>query len=164
MKTSILSISILFLMMTIMQGCTKGDTGPQGPAGHDGNANVMTYVYNVSWVKEPPSYTCDIYDTDITQDIVNYGVVLVYMSNGSGGWTALPCTLPGGSTYTTSYTPVHYLNGVTIWKSDSDMQQTADPGTSSFKVIAISATVYKAHPTLNWKDCNEVERALKLAD
>ena len=164
MKTSIFSIPVLLFMIVILQGCTKGDTGPQGPAGHDGNANVMTYVYNVSWVKSPPDYYTDIYDTDITQDIVDYGVVLVYMSNGSGGWIALPCTFPITSTYSTTYTPVHYLNGVTIWKTDTDLQQTSDPGSKSIKVIAISATVYKAHPTLNWKDCQEVERVLKLAD
>ena len=161
MKNSILLLLTLIALMITINSCIKGDTGP---AGRDGNANVLSQQFTVTWTQSPPDYYCDIFDSDITQAIVDYGSVEVFMSNGSGGWIALPCTLPITSTYSSTYTPVHYLNGVTIWKTDTDLAQTADPGSKTFKVVCISANLLKAWPKVDWKNYEEVKKILKLAD
>ena len=159
MKNAIFFMVTIATVMLIANGCTKGDTGP---AGRDGNANVLSRQFTVTWTQSPPDYFCDIYDPDITQAIVDYGSVEVYMSNGSNGWIALPCTLPITSSYSSTYTPVHYLNGVTIWKTDTDMAQAADPGPKTFKVVCISESFLYAHQKVNWKNYEEVKKILNL--
>ena len=161
MKKSVYLVFTLLAVMITVNSCMKGDTGP---AGRDGNANVLSHQYIVTWTQSPPDYYCDINDPDITQDIVDYGLVEVYMSNGSGGWIALPCTLPVTSTYASTYTPVHYLYGVSIWKTDTDLAQTTDPGPKSIKIVCISEGFLYANKNVNWKNYEEVKKVAGLTD
>ena len=162
-KTNFLVFTVFAVLLTF-NGCKKGDTGPQGPAGADGNADVHAQVFTVSsWIFSTPYYSADIVDTDITQSIVDYGAVIIYISNGSGGWELFPVTVFHGS-YSSYYTAVHYLHGVTIWISDSDSVQPADPGTKTFKIIAISSQVMIAHPDLDWSNYSKVQKTLRLTD
>ncbi|MFH0893729.1 MAG: hypothetical protein V2A54_04775 [Bacteroidota bacterium] len=145
----------------------KGDYQPKGnyqPAGNYGNANIVSNQFTVTWTLSAPAYYCTIYDGNITQSIVDNGSVEVYMSNGSGGWIALPYTMPMSSTYASTYTPVHYLGGVTVWKYDTDYTQASDPGTTTFKVVCVSYAGKIANPNLNWNDYNEVKNAFNLKD
>jgi len=158
----------MFLVACIaIAGCAKdGDTGPQGPQGapgQNGNANVKSQTFTVvsaDWVYTAPSYGVDIVDNDITQAIVDDGIVMVFMSNGSGGWTALPFTVYPSNLYGSTFVPVHYLNGVTIWKTDSDLTQPVNPGTQTFKVIAVKAQFKLANPHINWLDYEQVQKVI----
>ena len=80
-----LSLLIVVIIATTFNACTKGDTGPQGSAGangYNGNANVNTQTFTISsWSFNSPSYSASVTDYDITQDIVDNGAVMVYVSN-----------------------------------------------------------------------------------
>ena len=160
----------LFVAVSLyFAGCAKdGDTGPQGPAGtngKDGNANVHTQIFTVNnWYYDAPSYGVDIVDTQITQDIADYGVVMVYVSNGGGGWTALPFTDYPSATYSSTYVFVHYFQGVTVWKTDSDLTQPLFPGSFTFKVVTISESLRIANPHVNYLDYKSVQLAFGLKD
>lgn len=157
MRTTMKTILALCLVAgAILTGCKKGDKGdigPQGPAGTNGtngtngNANVVGQTFTVTaWTQSSPSYYTNISVPSITQLIVDKGAVLVYMSNGSGGWTQLPLTYPVTATYSKNYEVVHYLGGFTIWVTDSDLTQAVNPGTKVFKVIIIEGIRIKSMP------------------
>ncbi len=134
------------LATVFMFSCTKeGKVGPQGPAGingtngTDGNANVHSYTYNgasANWALSAPNYYCDLTVPEITQSIIDNGAVLVYLSNGSGGWLALPF-VQWYNGYGHQYNAVISVGAIRIWVSDSDLTQASNPGTVSFKVVVM---------------------------
>ena len=140
------------LSLTLFSSCKKKTYG---------NTDTETNTYSVSWTWEDPSYTCTISDPAITQEVVDKGAVLVYISNGNGGWVALPCTIPIDGTYSSTYTPTHYVGGVKIWKTDTDLL-TLDPGTSSIKLVILSQHALLENPNVDWTDYKEVEEAVAL--
>jgi len=81
MKTK---LSILTLMaatsLLILSGC--GEKGPAGRDGLDGNANVISspwYTPN-SWNGQTGDWYFDVSNSAISQDIVESGVILAYVS------------------------------------------------------------------------------------
>lgn len=74
--------------------CTKegpeGPAGPQGPAGEEGSANVTSIVGTSNNTYNGGSADFDYVLTTslITQDVIDEGVVIGYVST-SGGWTPL---------------------------------------------------------------------------
>lgn len=148
-----ISIFQLLFMLPLFFACSKDKYG---------NTDIKTNIHTVyNWTFEDPSYTCVINDADITQDVVDNGAVHVYMSNGGGGWVALPCTLPMSETYASTYTPVHFVGGVKIWQTDTDLL-TLDPAQKTFKVIILSEHDMILHPNVDWTNYEEVETALHL--
>jgi hypothetical protein len=172
-KVKLISIKyFVFALLISLAACEgdKGDVGPAGPAGPTGatgatgnaNAKVQTFT-GVTWTISAPGYYCSMTDADITQDMVDNGTIMVYLSNGSGGWIALPYTIPINSTYSSTFTPVHYLNGVTVWKYDTDYTQAVDPGPKTFKVVVIAG--HSPLPIgLNLTNYDAVKAAFNLAD
>jgi hypothetical protein len=85
-------ITISFLLISISSilwtGCVKeGPVGPQGPSGtngtngFDGNANVIASPwYTPSWTGQTGDWYFDVANAAISQDIVEGGVILAYMS------------------------------------------------------------------------------------
>lgn len=149
MKKSILFIALLALV-TI--SCKKDKYG---------NTDVYSNTYTVSWTFEDPSYTASMSVSEITQDVLDNGAVMVYMSNNNGGWIALPYTLPMSSTYSSTFTPVIYNGGVKVWKTDTDLL-TLDPGTSTFKVVVLTQKQLIAHPNVVLTDYNSVAEEFEL--
>jgi hypothetical protein len=147
---------IFITLLIIVASCKKDDDSAYG------NAKIYSAQYTVTWTAEAPGYYCTIDDEYITQDIVDNGSVEVYMSNGSDGWISLPMTLPISSTYSSTFTPVHYLGGVTVWALDTDTEQSADPGSTTFKVVCISAAVKLANSNLDWNNYAAVKKAFNL--
>jgi hypothetical protein len=76
-------------------GCT-GSEGPQGPAGTDGNANVIasTWYTPTSWAGQSGDWYFDLSNANITKDIVESGVVLAYVSLPNDIYTAPVRPLP----------------------------------------------------------------------
>ncbi len=156
-------IAALLLFFATFSACKK--EGPAGPAGKDGNANVKSQTFTVgSWNYSAPSYYADISYGAITQDIINSGAVLVYVSNGSGGYSQLPLTYYTSSSYSSTFEVVSAPGAVRIYATDSDLLQPANPGTRVFKVVAISSSARAAHPGLDWNDYAAVKHALQLND
>ena len=147
---------IFITLLIIVASCKKDDDSAYG------NAKIYSSQYTVTWTEEAPGYYCIMDDEYITQDIVDNGSVEVYMSNGSDGWISLPVTIPISSTYSSTFTPVHYLGGVTVWAFDTDTEQSADPGSTTFKIVCISATVKLANSNLDWNNYAAVKKAFNL--
>jgi hypothetical protein len=86
MKIKTITISLLIgLSAFVWTSCVKeGPIGPQGPAGVDGNANVIAspwYTPN-SWNYDNATleYYFDVSNSAITSDIVENGAILAYAS------------------------------------------------------------------------------------
>ena len=72
----------------------KGDQGEQGLAGEngeDGNANVNTYVYDLS-SESGSSIPVDL--PEFTQDVIDNDLIIGYLQNGAGSGTYYP--IPAG--------------------------------------------------------------------
>lgn len=76
---------LLLCVALVALGCAKGDTGPTGPAGETGSANVIcsdwyspsTWNAEAEFGAAQRTYTMP--DTLLTQEIIDGGVVLVYV-------------------------------------------------------------------------------------
>ena len=172
MKKHMIKTTAAFLLMliaTTMNSCVKGDKGDTGPIGAtgaqgpQGNANVHAgtvtigysdWVYDVSlW-----EYSSQATYAQITQDVVNNGMVSAFLSNdGGSSWIALPATAYFSSTESFQIGFKYHVGGVTFTLDFSD-GSTIGSGfpTYEFKVVAIGGSQRKAHPNTNWKDYNEV--------
>lgn len=85
-------IGILFLAFVAFTSCKKeeGPVGPQGPAGPTGeSANFTTGEYYVEAGDFQPTYA-EIGVDIITEDIMESGVVLVYVLDSFGYWNNVP--------------------------------------------------------------------------
>ena len=160
-----LVITLFFIggLLTI-NSCKKDDDSAYQLKGNYGNANIYSSQYTVTWTINAPAYYCDISDYNITQAVLDYGSVQVYMSTGTDGWIALPYTIPISSSYSTTYIFAHYLGSVRVVKSDTDYTQTGNPGTTTFKIVCISASGRKANPNVNLRNYEEVKKAFNLVD
>jgi hypothetical protein len=160
---SVISMCVAFSLLFI--SCTKeGPQGPQGNPGLDGNANVHSYLYHVtSWTLDGTEYYNVLLADYITQDILDNGAVLVYMSNGSGSWLALPFTMWYNG-YGEVTSQVISVGGITIWVSDSDLAPQAYPGNIDFKVVAIGGSTKSAMSAIDLKDYSAVAKFLKLGN
>ena len=88
-KLSVICMTILAI--TFLASCR----GPQGPAGHDGNANVASstitiYPNNWEWVNDC-QWMVEIDYPAITDNVYSHGAVLVYM-DVEGAWSQVPLT------------------------------------------------------------------------
>lgn len=86
MKTVHLFQCLLMVLYLSFTGCqdddspTEGPQGEQGPAGEDGNANVIASGWIPSgFTNDPSTFTFfDISDSNITQSIMDTGLVLAF--------------------------------------------------------------------------------------
>lgn len=149
----------------LFTGCKKeGPPGKDGTNGKDGNANVVSSsVTSGGWSYVSPSWEQAFTYPAITQNILDKGAVLVYVQSGSN-YYQLPYTFYPSSTYSRTYTYVHYLGGLKVFVTDSDLTQPTNPGTLTFKVVVIAASGRAANPNVNYNDYNAVKKAFNLQD
>jgi len=148
----------------LFTGCKKGDTGPAGANGTNGNANVVSSSLTTSaWTYVSPSWEMTFTYPAITQNILDNGAVLVYVQQGSN-YYQLPYTFYPASTYSRTYTFVHYLGGMKVFVTDSDLTMPSNPGSLTFKVVVIAASQRMANPNVNYDNYNEVKKAFDLKD
>jgi hypothetical protein len=78
-KTIFLSL-LITVPALLLTGCKQ--EGPQGPAGLDGNANVIAsqWITPTAWQGKPGDWFFDISNSSITKDIVESGAILAYVS------------------------------------------------------------------------------------
>ena len=134
-----------------------GETGATGATGAQGNANVVSGTVTITnWIFSSPSYYADISYPAITQEIVDKGAVLVYVSNGGGGYSQLPVTVYPNTTYSKSFECVHALGALRIYVTDSD-HITVNPGTQTFKIVVIGSGMKIKH--LDYTDFELVKKA-----
>jgi hypothetical protein len=163
-------IALLLVAVSVtFSSCKKGETGPQGPSGKDGNANVknLTIFVNANeWVNKPGVSEVTKVVPEITADIVNKGAIMIYTEgNNSGQWEALPTTWPDPSiTVALGYT---IEAGKLHLSATFDVNGTLSPGTlqsSNFKVVLIAGSARAANPNVNLQNYPEVQTAYNLTN
>ena len=172
-KLSLICMTVLAI--SFLASCR----GPQGPAGHDGNANVASskvtiHDYDWKWDNfytdaegnERGQFYVTIDYPAINNNVYNHGAVLVYMDN-EGAWSQVPLTYyyaENDGLYEASI-EVATLNdgGVNLFWTESDLWKVR-PKTHDFKIVAIEATVYKNRSDVDYSNYEAVKTAFQLAD
>ena len=171
-------LSILFSLAVAMlfSSCAKdgdpGATGPQGPAGANGNANVKYWDFNISpgqWISAGTagSGNCQKYFDysipDLTADFVEKGAVLVYW-NSNGTYVQFPLTSMASPNNFITFTSFAEVGTVDITIQLSNLQFPTTTGLSmDVHVVGIDGHVLRTHPEINWKDPIQVQRFLNMA-
>ena len=172
MKNKLLPLASLSILLLIAS-CKK--EGPQGPAGKDGNANVVSSntVVLSNWSSVYDDGTDFLYSSTvtwptITQDVKDRGVVMVYYhDNTTTNWTAVPYS-EAGTGYSYSMNLDVAVGAVNI--SFEGYDNTGSPGASALnglftvRLVAIPASARQANPNVNLKDYNAVKQAYHLND
>ncbi len=168
----ILLIAVIPLLFT---SCAKdgqiGPEGPQGPPGADGIINISSFYYTLyenNWSEfgEPGigfGYSAVMDFPEITEDVLNYGAVLVYLYQ-DGNLYSLPITFvnSGDGGYMTSIWVTLQLEQIVVTFQDSD-GLTVNPGTQEFKVVIIDGSIVIPQ-SLNLNNYEEVKNYFNLKD
>ena len=174
-KLSIICMTILAI--SFLASCR----GPQGPAGHDGNANVASstvtvHNYDWEWLEQYGQWVVTIDYPAINNNVFNYGAVLVYM-DVDGTWSQVPLTYYYQDLITNEDGTQEIINceasievatlsdgGVRLFWTESDFYDGYRPDTHDFKIVAIEASVYSNRSDVDYSDYNAVKTAFQLAD
>jgi hypothetical protein len=149
----LLFIAIAALSLT---ACTK--EGKQGVPGTNGNANVLAtneFTTN-SWVQNGATWGLALSAPDITQDIVNKGIVQAFIKYGNEWWALPDQNGKNQTSFGFSVGVVSFMN------QNVDGTTPANPGSMTFRVVIISASQIAANPNVNWKDFKQVQNVLDL--
>ena len=173
-KLSVICMTILAI--TFLASCR----GPQGPAGHDGNANVASatvtiYPNNWEWVNDC-QWMVEIDYPAITDNVYNHGAVLVYM-DVEGTWSQVPLTYYYQDLITNDDGTQEVINceasievatlsdgGVRLFWTESDFYDGMRPETHDFKIVAIEANVYRDRSDVDFSSYEAVKKAFQLTD
>ena len=181
-KTTFSALTLITLSALLMFSCTgsrgpQGLTGPAGNDGADGNANVRTVVYDIEpqhWLQDDGEENIwyDAYDISlITDNIVDYGTVLVYLKSVTGDdyWTAMPITNvlsdESGSIWTEQY-DAWYTYGTLIvdWIDTHPTEPLKPDWTCTIKAIILESQpgTIRALEGVDLLDYKQVEQALGI--
>ena len=160
MKNKIIAVTAILLIAITFTNCKKGDTGPAGKDGVNGNANVVgTNIVTVnSWTASSNSWSASMTASGITQNIVDKGVVSVFVQYGNEWWSLPDLNGKNSTQYGYGVGTVSLLN------ANSDGSTAPNPGATTFRIVIISPSNRLAHPNTNWKNYNEVKAVLNLED
>ncbi len=166
-RFSLFATSVMMLTAVSCVG-PVGPQGPQGRDGRDGNANVwsINYLaiesdwYGVGTAGDPGYFLAlDLNVPEITTDIVNNGVVMVYYRETDGSpWVALPYTfISHDPEYIEKLDFIYDLSFVGMQSQASDRQATPYAGT--YRVIVATA-VPLGKKDIDWSDYDTVAEYL----
>ncbi len=166
-KTSNL-ILVIFLTGTILLSCAKdgatGPQGPQGPAGSNGtngtngNANVIgksSSMVSFTYSASKNAYDATISVPEITQEIVDKGIVLCYEKVASNQW------MPWNANIGTTYYIYNFKLGEVILEYRNTAGTTNNEGNKEMRIVIIPSTqVHKLPADLS--DITNVTKSIGL--
>ncbi len=167
-------ILLLSVVLLILSGCEKGDTGPAGTAGPQGpigNANVKHQLFSCtasSWThigtagQQGDGYAHTEACSLLTFSVVNTGGVLVFFSIDNVTWDAMPLTVhldAGSSLYSESFFFEFKENEITFYIMDSDFQTQLPLNLLYFRVVTIDGSMI-SNPNINWSDYDQVRKII----
>ena len=173
-KLSLICMTIL--AVTFLASCR----GPQGPAGHDGNANVASSTVTIEsrdweWVNNC-QWKVEIDYPAITDNVYNYGAVLVYMEVDNS-WSQVPLTYYYQDSYVNEQGQTELINceasievatlndgGLRLFWTESDFYDGMRPQTHRFKIVAIEASVFATRSDVDYSSYEAVKTAFQLAE
>ncbi len=164
------NLCLLSLVLFISSCKVEGPAGPAGEDGVDGNANVRTQIIRVAttdWQGGPISgYEAQKAASIVTQNIVDSGVVLCYLKQGSRYYSIPSSNFvviedDGGLyAWTRHFIFSHSLNAVQFTIQDDDGETVTPSSQVEFKIVAISSSEVVA--SINTKDYYAVAAALGI--
>ena len=165
MKKLCFSFLAILAAMVLVTSCR----GRDGRDGRDANVASSTLTVNTNdWYWDKTSWRVDIDYNNITQNINNYGAVLVYMENNST-WRQLPMTfyysfeVGSDVEYRSSSLEVSsYDKGLSIFWTESDFYDGYRPETHRFKIVVIEASIYAARSDVDFSDYEAVKKAFDI--
>lgn len=164
------------LLLIIVLFTTTSCKGPKGDPGHNGNANVQSStVETIStdwiWDNNSSNWYLDLGWDAIDVDMVDHGAALVYMENPGEfyGWHQLPLTLYPNDQYSTTLETIYYDLGLTIFWTNSDLQQHQNPcdfynSNITFKIILIDASTYSKLKDEDLRDYETVKKLFNIRE
>lgn len=168
-----LTVICMTLFAMIFAVSCRGPMGPEGPAGHDGNANVCSSTVTVrsnDWYWNETSWRVDIKYEAINANITDYGAVLVYMEDNNT-WRQIPLTFYYSLVeddveyfYSSSLEVSTYDEGVSIFWTENDFYDGYRPEEHRFKIVVIAASVYQSRSDVDYSNYEAVKTAFQLAD
>lgn len=160
---------ILAFVVSFLSACKK--EGPPGPAGQDGNANVISSntvtLNNWSTVYDDGTeytYSANLTWSEITQDVRDRGLVIAYLKdNSTSAWYAMPYSYSGdGYAYTFNYD--FNIGTANIYNEGYD--NLGSPGASALnglftiRLVAVPAAIQEANPDIDWTNYEQVSRLI----
>lgn len=138
---------------------TAGAQGPQGPQGTPGSANLKSSTVTITdWVydKITHQYMGFTVNNHITNDVLEGGMVQVFLRTNDGRYMPLPATFyPNvGVSFKTGFSLM--LQQVRIELQYPDLQQGPMPGMLTFKVVAMGPGFMSMHKNVNFSDYNQL--------
>lgn len=168
-----LTVICMTLFAMIFAVSCRGPMGPEGPAGHDGNANVCSSTVTVrsnDWYWNETSWRVDIKYEAINANITDYGAVLVYMEDNNT-WRQIPLTFYYSIVeddveyfYSSSLEVSTYDEGVSIFWTENDFYDGYRPEDRRFKIVVIAASVFQSRSDVDYSSYEAVKTAFQLAD
>jgi hypothetical protein len=162
MKGRIKTIIAILVFSLAFTGCQKkGDIGPAGKDGKDGNANMSHsspfIITNFTYNSTTKQYAASLTQASITQQVVDGGIVALYLQDASS-WLALPIN--------TGHDVLMYefqLGGITVYYYNSDGSVPSNPnGLFTIRSVVIPPQIVKQNPNVNWNDYKESDAVLDL--
>jgi hypothetical protein len=166
---SIKFYSLIALVISLAAACKK--EGPAGPAGQDGNANVISsntvtlYNWNTAFDNGTEfSYSSSLTWSAITQDIRDRGLVIAYLKdNSTSSWYAMPYSYSGsgyGETFNYDFntgTANIYYEG---YDNSGSPGANALNGVFTVRLVAVPASVRIANPDIDWTSYEQVSKLI----
>ena len=148
-----LNILLIALLLLGAGACKKDKYQEVGDYPEMSTSTASISVWNYS----SPSYYGDISVSAITQDVLDNGAVLVYVSGGNNNWNQLPLTFYTSASYSSTLEVTNFVGMVRIIWTDSDLLQPTTPPTLTFKVVVLTPKMLSENPNLDLNNYEEVE-------
>ncbi len=168
MKTAKIYI-LLVTIVSLVTACKK--EGPAGPAGKDGNANVIssnTLTLN-NWITVYDdgtefTYSSNLTWGEITQEVRDGGLLITYLKdNTTSTWYAMPYSYAGdGYGYTFNYdfnigTANIYYEG---YDNSGSPGANALNGLFTIRLVAVPPAIREANPNIDWNSYEQVSKLI----
>ncbi len=166
-KKSTVSLSIVLTSLLIFSCAKDGATGPQGPQGPagingnngtNGNANVIgksPSTVSFTYTASKNTYNATIPCTEITQDIVDKGIVLCYEKVANNQW------MPWNANIGTTYYIYNFKLGEVLLEYRNTAGTTTNEGDKTMRIVVVPSQNVPELPT-DLSNYTEVLNSLSL--
>jgi hypothetical protein len=164
MNTKTIAYLFAAFLMIFISGCSQ--EGPQGPPGEDGNADVTAspwYTPN-AWEGSSGDWYFDIDNSAISQDIVESGAILAYVSLPGDLYNDLTVRPLPAYAIDANWDFLFPNDGQTYGTIEFTSDMVNMPGTSgyNFRFILIPASYILKSASLNSPGLNELKKMTYL--
>jgi hypothetical protein len=179
------SLSLFLFISILMVSCQKGDTGPVGPVGPAGptgpqgpqGATGTTNVIYSDWLSVSAEEWKDTTMANVTraqrviktasaltQNIIDNGVILVYLNNDVTNYYQLPFTYNINPARVHNYIPL--VGKFIFYEYATNGSGGLTSTTNKYRYILIPGSIKTNGRTLNWSSMNykEVCKSLSIPE